>query len=103
MNRMFVLLAASSLLASAGAYAQDQTVQFTQADGTRVTLTSGQPAPDHYGPPPAFATLDTGHTGRITREQAQAYPPLVNDFDYIAHHANSITKAQYERWVKSQN
>ncbi|HST28389.1 MAG TPA: hypothetical protein VLK26_08495 [Rudaea sp.] len=103
MNRIHTLLAASALLASAGAYAQDQTVQFTQADGTRVTLTSGQPAPDHYGPPPTFATLDAGHTGRITREQAQAYPPLQNDFDYIAHHANSITKAQYERWAKSQN
>lgn len=103
MNRTLILLAAGALLASAGAYAEDQTVQFTQADGTHVTLTSGQPAPDHYGPPPAFATLDTSHAGKITREQAQAYPPLLNDFDYIAHHANSITRAQYERWVKSQN
>ena len=103
MNRMSALLAATALLASAGAYAQDQTVQFTQADGTHVTLTSSQPAPDHYGPPPAFATLDTNHTGRITREKAQAYPPLLNDFDYIAHHANSISKAQYARWAKSQN
>jgi hypothetical protein len=102
MNRMSALFAAAALLAGAGAYAQDQTVQFTQADGTRVTLTSGQPAPDHYGPPPAFATLDTNHTGRITREQAQAYPPLLNDFDYIAHHADSITKAQYERWANTQ-
>lgn len=103
MNRMLNLLAASALLASTGVHAQDQTVQFTQADGTRVTLTAGQPAPDHYGPPPAFATLDASHAGKITREEAQAYPPLLNDFDYIAHHANSINKAQYERWVKSQN
>lgn len=103
MTRIVSLFVAGALLASAGAYAEDQTVHFTQADGTRVTLTSGQPAPDHYGLPPAFATLDTGHTGKITREQAQAYPPLLNDFDYIAHHANSITKAQYEHWVKSQN
>ena len=103
MNRTLSLLAAGALLVSAGAFAQDQTVQFTQPDGTRVTLTSGQPAPDHYGPPPAFATLDTNHTGRITREQAQAYPPLLNDFDYIAHHASNITKAQYERWVKTQD
>ena len=103
MNRTLSLLAAGVLLVSAGAFAQDQTVQFTQPDGTHVTLTSGQPAPDHYGPPPDFATLDTNRAGRITREQAQAYPPLLNDFDYIAHHANSITKAQYERWAKSQN
>lgn len=103
MNRTLTLLATGALLASAGAYAQDQTVHFTEANGTRVTLTSGQPAPDHYGPPPAFATLDTNHNGRITREEANAYPPLLNDFDYIAHHANSISKAQYEHWVKSQN
>ena len=103
MNRTLSLFAASALLVGVGAYAQDQTVQFTQADGTHVTLTSGQPAPDHYGPPPAFATLDTDHNGGISREEAQAYPPLLNDFDYLAHHANRISKAQYERWVKTQN
>ena len=103
MNRRLHLLAASALLASVGAHAQDQTVHFTEANGTRVTLTSGQPAPDHYGPPPAFATLDVNHNDSISREEAQAYPPLLNDFDYLAHHANSISKAQYERWVKTQN
>lgn len=103
MNRTLTLLATGALLASGGAYAQDQTVHFTEANGTRVTLTSGQPAPDHYGPPPAFATLDANHNGRITREEANAYPPLLNDFDYIAHHANSISMAQYARWAKSQN
>ncbi|MBS0569713.1 MAG: hypothetical protein JSS28_03835 [Proteobacteria bacterium] len=103
MNRMTTLLATAALLASAGAYAQDQTVHFTQADGTRVTLTSGQPAPDHYGPPPAFAALDANHDGRISREEANAYPPLLNDFDYLAHHTNQVSKAQYERWVKTQN
>jgi hypothetical protein len=103
MNRTLTLLATGALLASAGAYAQDQTVQFTEANGTRVTLTSGQPAPDHYGPPPAFAALDTNHNGRITRDEANAYPPLLNDFDYIAHHANSISKAEYTRWAKPQD
>ncbi|MBS0556898.1 MAG: hypothetical protein JSR27_05720 [Proteobacteria bacterium] len=103
MNRTLALLAAGMLIASTGAFAQDQTVHFTQADGTRVTLTSGQPPADHYGPPPAFATLDANHNGKITREEANAYPPLLNDFDYIAHHANAISKAQYERWVKSQH
>jgi hypothetical protein len=103
MNRTLSLLAAGALFVSAGAFAQDQTVQFTQPDGTHVTLTSGQPAPDHYGPPPDFATLDTNHNGSISREEAQAYPPLLNDFDYLAHHADSIGKAQYARWVKTQN
>ena len=101
MKRMLTLLA-TVLLTGTGAYAQDQTVQFTQADGTHVTLTSGQPAPDHYGPPPAFATLDANHDGSVSREEAQAYPPLLNDFDYLAHHANRISKAQYERWVNTQ-
>ncbi len=103
MNRTLSLLAASALLASVGAYAQDQTVHFTEANGTRVTLTSGQPAPDHYGPPPAFTALDVHHKGRITRAEAHAYPPLLNDFDYVSHRADSISRAQYEQWVKSQN
>ncbi|MGH8040563.1 MAG: hypothetical protein ACREPN_00785 [Rudaea sp.] len=97
-----VLIAAAGLFA-AGAQAQDQVTHFTAADGTHVTLTSGQPPQSHYGPPPAFATLDVDHNGAISREEAQAYPPLLNDFDYLAHHANHIAKSQYQRWVQNQH
>lgn len=101
--RPLVLVASACLFALAvSAQAQDQATHFTAQDGTQVTLTSGQPAPDNYGPAPSFAQLDTDHNGSISPEEAQAYIPLLNDFDYLAHHANHISKSQYQRWVKTQ-
>lgn len=101
--RPLTLVAAASLFAvAASAQAQDQTEHFTAQDGTQVTLTSGQPAPDNYGPAPAFAQLDANHNGSISREEAQAYIPLLNDFDYLAHHADHVSKGQYKSWVKTQ-
>lgn len=85
------------------AHAQDSVTHFVAPDGTRVTLRTSQPPPDHYGPAPDFARLDVDHDGFISRTEAEAYPPLANDFDYIAHHAQRITKAQYERWNATQN
>ncbi len=103
-NRLPVLIASALLLAAAaGAQAQDSTTHFTAADGTQVTVTSGQPPADHYGPAPAFAQLDANHDGYISREEAQAYPPLLNDFDFIAHHADRISKSQFEHWNQTQN
>ena len=46
MKRSLSIFAAAALFAVAGAQAQDQTTHFTATDGTRVTVTSGQPAPD---------------------------------------------------------
>lgn len=96
------LLAVCAGLITTAAQAQDQVTRFTAADGAQVTLTSGQPPAGNYGPAPAFATLDANHDGAIGREEANAYPPLLNDFDYVAHRANTISKAQYARWVKTQ-
>jgi len=100
-NRHIVLAALAALCCAAVAQAQDRTTQFTDRDGTVVTLHSGQPAPDRYGPPPPFAQLDANHDGAVSREEAEAYIPLLNDFDYIAHHANRISKHQYETWVQT--
>ena len=103
-NRLLALIASSALLAiAAGAQAQDSGAHFTAADGTQVMLTSGQPAPDHYGPGPAFTQLDGNHDGSISREEAQAYLPLFNDFDHIAHHAERISRRQYEYWNQNEN
>jgi hypothetical protein len=100
----FLLLAAcAGLISTVAARAQDQVTHFTAADGTRVTLTSGQPPAQQSGPAPAFASLDANHDGAISREEANAYPPLLNDFDYLAHHADRISLAQYTRWLKTQN
>lgn len=73
---------------------------YVDAQGREVTMTTGQPAPDQYGPRPTFESLDRNHDGSISREEAEAYPPLDNDFDYLAHGANRITAAQYARWSR---
>jgi len=83
-----------------GAQAQDKVTHFTTPDGTRVTLTWGQPSPGHYGPPPSFAKLDRNHDGYLTVEEANAYPPLVNDFEFASHGGKRISRAQFERWTR---
>lgn len=79
----------------------DSVRHFVDAQGREVTLTSGQPPADQYGPRPSFAELDRNHDGVITQEEAEAYPPLANDFDNVAFPSRErITRAQYERWDK---
>lgn len=103
-NRPLTLAVCAALLAvAAGSQAQDHTTQFTTADGTRVILNSGQAAAAHYGPAPAFEQLDVNHDGFISRDEAQAYIPLFNDFDFIAHHTDRISKRQFENWNRTQN
>ncbi len=102
-NSQSVAVTVACLFAfSAGALAQDQVTHFSASNNSQVTLTSGQPGPDHYGPPPPFAQLDTNHDGSISREEAKAYIPLFNDFDHLAHHANQISKRQFDNWVSIQ-
>lgn len=103
-NRLLVAIVSVGLLMVAtGGRAQDKVTHFTAGDGTKVTLTTGQPAPDHYGPAPNFGQLDSNHDGYISREEAEAYLPLFNDFDFPAQHANQISKQQYEFWKRTQN
>ena len=50
-----------------------------------------------------FATLSGGKKS-ITEAQAAAYPPLANDFEYADSNRNgSISKAEYQRWVKQMH
>jgi len=103
-NRLlFVIVSTCLLTVATSSRAQDSVTHYTASDGTTVTLTSGQPAPDHYGPAPKFGQLDANHDGFISRVEAEAYLPLFNDFDYLAHHANRISKQQYEAWKRTQN
>jgi hypothetical protein len=81
-----------------GGMTNQRSVQFQNEQGATVTVNYGMPPPTDYGPKPPFAQLDTNHDGRISESEAQGYVPLVNDWLHVAHHAGSITKAQYEAW-----
>jgi len=53
------------------------------------------------GPPPAFAQLAHRGAGFISADDADAYPPLANDFIYAdANRDGRISKAEYERWAQ---
>jgi hypothetical protein len=68
----------------------------------QVTIHSTMGQAPSTAPPPTFEQL-SGGSKFITSEQASAYPPLANDFLYVAGHGNRITKSQYERWLKNLN
>jgi hypothetical protein len=73
------------------------------SNGGTLTVNSGMPANvQNYGPPPAFKSLDTNNDGRISQEEAAAYPPLDSDFLYASGQAKSISHAQYQKWMQTQ-
>jgi hypothetical protein len=85
------------------AVAQNSGTQTTDRNGNSLIVRSSQPAAVNYGPAPPFAQLDANHDGRISRDEANAYIPLFNDFDYLAHGANSISHRQFDNWNATQN
>ena len=102
-------------MAAQGASGQSDSGQFEQgtqssasfplpdSNGGTLTVNSGMPAQvQNYGPPPSFQQLDTNHDGRISQEEAAAYPPLDSDFLYASGQAKTISKAQYQKWVQTQ-
>lgn len=92
-------ITASILFAAAApCFAQDTTRHLTDAQGREVIVHTGMAAPDRYGPKPAFAALDANHDGAISREEADAFPPLANDFDFVAQNGNRISARQYAQW-----
>ena len=73
------------------------------SNGGTLTVNSGMPAQvQNYGPPPSFQQLDTNHDGRISQDEAAAYPPLDSDFLYASGQAKTISRAQYQKWVQTQ-
>ncbi|WP_017460967.1 hypothetical protein [Dyella ginsengisoli] len=68
----------------------------------QVTIRSTLPPPPSDNPPPPFTQL-AGKSRFITPEQAAAYPPLANDFDYADSNRNGrISEAEYARWTKGK-
>ncbi len=96
------IVAGMFLVLAANGRAQDHSTAYTSDDGTHVTVNSGQPAPNQYGPAPAFKKLDANHDGYISRSESEAYLPLFNDFDFLAHHAERVSARHYVNWVRTQ-
>lgn len=106
-NRFLVPLAAACMLLAGTTLAQDQdqsavsngSATFNTPKG-QVTVNSRPATPPDAGPVPDFAQLSGGKKS-ISQAQAADYPPLANDFDYVDRNRNgSISKAEYDRWVK---
>lgn len=68
----------------------------------QVTINSTMGTAPSTASPPPFEQLANGKK-YISKEDANAFPPLANDFEYAAHHGNRISKAQYESWLKHLN
>lgn len=104
-NHPSTLLAAALALSCGDAFAQGddaRTTTFQTPQGTLVVHTS-QPPPASYGPPPAFAQLDRRHAGWLDSADADAYPPLANDFIHAdSNRDGRVSKAEYARWAASQ-
>lgn len=80
----------------------ETTATYRLQDGT-LTVRAGMPAQvKDYGPPPAFSALDSNHDGRISEDEAEAYPPLDSDFLYASGGAKTISASQYQKWVAGQ-
>lgn len=67
-----------------------------------VTVRSALPPPAPTMAAPAFEQL-SGGSKFISTDQANAYPPLANDFDYAdSNRDHRISAAEYARWSKQQ-
>ncbi|MEP6940588.1 MAG: EF-hand domain-containing protein [Rudaea sp.] len=99
MQRIIFAASLSALFAlCASAQAQVTTEQRTvDAQGNESVVRSGQPAPNNYGARPAFEQIDRNHDGFVTRDEAKAFPPLLNDFDKLTH-GDRISAGQYAAW-----
>jgi hypothetical protein len=102
-------LISASMLFTGAAVAQQSTPSSTGTDSAtfnsaqgQVTIHSTMGQTPSTVSPPSFEQLANGKKV-ISKEAANAYPPLANDFQQAAQGGNSISKAQYERWLKDLN
>lgn len=112
-NALLPVLATGALIFAGASFAQDNTGQPPpssqntmqaspapmQTPPPDVTVRSVPPAAPQIATPPSFSQLSGGGKW-ITEEQAEAYPPLANDFLHASNNGKRVSKAQYEAWVK---
>jgi hypothetical protein len=106
---LLVSLISTSMLFAGSALAQQSmspptgsnSATFNSAQG-QVTINSTMGQAPTTASPPSFEQLANGKKV-ITKDEASAYPPLANDFEYAAQGGKSISKAQYERWLQNLN
>ncbi|NCT68163.1 MAG: hypothetical protein GXC76_11075 [Rhodanobacteraceae bacterium] len=101
----FTLSALALCLASAAAAqtppAADTHTTTYQTPQGELIVNWGQPPARDFGPPPPFAQLDRKGAGYIGSDEADAYPPLANDFNYAdLNHDGRISKHEYDWWVR---
>ena len=90
---------ATLALGTTAAHAQDTRSATYQTAQGELTVTSGQPAPRDFGPPPPFAQL-AGGASHIREDAAAGYAPLANDFIHAdANRDGRISSAEYTRWI----
>ena len=102
-------LCAGALLLTGSAFAQDPSTTSSssathsaiyQTPKGELTVNSMPAKAQSYGPAPAFEQLANGSKS-ISAEQADAYPPLANDFEHAdKNRDNRISKSEYENWLK---
>lgn len=72
----------------------------TRTSQGEVTVNSAPAAAPVFGVAPAFATLSAG-TKAISAAQAEAYPPLANDFIYAdTNRDGTVDATEYAHWTK---
>jgi hypothetical protein len=109
---MFAFTAAT-LLSGAAAVAQDMpasppppsTMPAPDSAAMRtphgeVTVNSAPAKAPDIAPAPPFEQLSNGGKS-ISEDQAEAYPPLANDFVHAdGNRDGKVSKAEYQRWIK---
>lgn len=98
-NALLSTLAIGSLVFAGASFAQDNS---GQTPPPIVTVQSVPPKAPQIGTPPPFSQL-SGGARFITQAQADAYPPLANDFLNASHGGNRVSKPQYMAWVNQMN
>jgi hypothetical protein len=97
-----VAIAALAVSAVANAQQTNERAATYDTPNGPLVVTSGQPAPRDFGPPPPFSNLANGKS-YITSDDASGYPLLANDFIFAdSNRDGRVSKAEYDRWASAR-